>query len=392
MTTATEPNVHDESYLIDGLYDADAHIMEPLDWLEKHADEDLKSKLDDMPTKSVGGAIGEMVKLAEKGAHPAERAAQLEKDILNGPKGYAALGAFNSDERSRTLDLLNIKGQLIFTTFAGLQFAHSKDDDVLYGGLRAHNTAMAEWVKKDERLHGVAVTNFRDEDRGLEEAKWALDNGCRAVMTGTSPFGDKSPGHPDFDPFWQMLVERKKPFILHIGVHNIRKAYTNDGKDNSLSFNGAGEGIRAKDFTIVNHWPEQFLTALILDGVLERFPDLRIGVIEYGADWVPSFMRRLDHAHHAFRKSEPYLLDIKRKPSQQIIDQVRVTPYVFDDVGLLIKSSSDRIYMFSTDYPHFEGGKAPVERMDNTMQDISEESKKRYFRENYLDLLGVSSE
>jgi predicted TIM-barrel fold metal-dependent hydrolase len=388
MTVKMDPYKYEESYLQDGFYDADAHIMEPLDWLEKHIDESIKGKLFEMPTKSVGGAIGELVKLAEKGAHPADKVSELEKDILSGPKGYAALGAFNAEERSRTLDLLNIKGQLIFTTFAGLQFAHSKDDDVLYGGLRAHNKAMAEWCGSDERLHGVAVTNFRDEDKGFEEAKWALENGCRTVMTGTSPFGDKSPGHPDFDPFWRLLEEHKAPFILHIGVHNIRKPYTNNGEDNSLSFNGAGEGIRAKDFTIVNHWPEQFLTALILDGVLERFPDLRIGVIEYGADWVPSFMRRLDHAHRAFSKSEPYLKKISRKPSQQIEDQVRVTPYVFEDVGLLIKSSSDRIYMFSTDYPHFEGGKAPVERMDATMEDIPVESKARYYRTNYLDLLG----
>lgn len=386
MSTEVQGNAEDKSYLNGDIYDADAHVMEPLDWLEKHADPSILDRLEDMPTKSVGGAIGELVRLASEGAHPIEKAKELEKDILSGPKGYAALGAFNSKERSRTLDILNIKGQLVFTTFAGLQFAYSKDNDVLYGGLRAHNKALAEWCKDDSRLHGVAVTNFRDESRGLEEAKWAIDNGCRAMMTGTGPFGAKSPGHPDFDIFWKLLVEKNTPFILHIGVHNIRKEYMNDGKKSGLSFNGAGEGIRAKDFPIVNHWPEQFLTALILDGVLERFPTLKIGIIEYGADWVPSFMRRLDHAHKAFSKSEPWLLDIKRKPSQQIIDQVRVTPYVFDDVGLLIRQSSDKIYMFSTDYPHFEGGKAPIERMDATLDGLGVESKLRYFKENYLDL------
>jgi predicted TIM-barrel fold metal-dependent hydrolase len=77
---------------------------------------------------------------------------------------------------------------------------------------------------------------------------------------------------------------------------------------------------------------------------------------------------------------------MKRKPSEQIIDQVRVTPYVFEDVGRMVRDSSDRIYMFSTDYPHIEGGKDPIGRMDSTMEGISEASKRRYFRENYQDL------
>jgi predicted TIM-barrel fold metal-dependent hydrolase len=386
MSTATDPTLREKTYLQDGLYDADSHIMEPVDWLEKHAAPSLVEKLADMPIKSVGGIVGKMVKLSEAGAHLPDVAKALEANILSGPKAYAALGAFNAAERSRTLDILDIKGQIQFTTFASLQFIRSKDDDVLYGGLRAHNEAMAEWCARDARLHGCATTVLRDEERGYQEAKWAIENGCRAVLTPTAPFGKKSPAHPDFDRLWRLLVETRTPFILHIGLHSIREGYTNNGRKSEMSFVGSGEGITAKDIPIVHHWPEEFLTAMIIDGVLERFPALKIGVIEYGADWMPSFMRRLDHAAHAFRKSEPHLLDLKRKPSEQIIDQVRVTPYVFEDVGRMIRDSSDRIYMFSTDYPHIEGGKDPIGRMDASMEGISDTSKRRYFRENYQDL------
>ena len=49
------------------------------------------------------------------------------------------------------------------------------------------------------------------------EAKRAVEAGAKAVMFSAGPAGDKSPGHPDLDPFWQYLEDNKIPFMLHIG-------------------------------------------------------------------------------------------------------------------------------------------------------------------------------
>ena len=101
---------------------------------------------------------------------------------------------------------------------------------------------------------------------------------------------------------------------------------------------------------------ERFLSTLVLDGVLERFPQLRGGAIEVGAGWVPDMIRRLDHAVTIWSRSERRLADFQRLPSEQAGEQLRFTPYPFEDVGLLSAISDPRLYMFSSDYPHAEGG------------------------------------
>ncbi len=82
---------------------------------------------------------------------------------------------------------------------------------------------------------------------------------------------------------------------------------------------------------------------MVMDGVLERHPTLRGGVIELGAGWVPSMLTRLDWTVDIWKKSEPELAAQSRKPSQQIIDQLAFTPFVYENVGELIRQSDERL-------------------------------------------------
>jgi len=111
----------------------------------------------------------------------------------------------------------------------------------------------------------------------------------------------------------------------------------------------------------------RFLSVLVLDGVLERHPDLRGGAIEMGAGWVPDLLRRLDHAVSIWRRSERYLGTFERLPSEQAAAQLRFTPYPFEDVGALCDQSDPMLYLFSSDYPHAEGGRDPIGRFDRSL-------------------------
>ena len=97
-------------------------------------------------------------------------------------------------------------------------------------------------------------------------------------------------------------------------------------------------------------------------------------------------IRRLDHAVEIWSRSEPQLAEMKRPPSEQVRAQLRFTPYPFEDVGQLIRESSDELYLFSSDYPHAEGGRDPLARFERALEGIGEESKDRFYARN-LDLL-----
>ena len=374
------------------VYDADSHVMEPLDWLDEYLDPSLRGRLPKPPVDQVGGKLAEFLRLAEKGAHEPEYAVSLEGDVLGGPKGFEALGAFNSAERSRVLDLLDIQAQLVFSTFSLVPALVQRDLDLVYGGAEAHNRAITEFCS-DRRLIAVGAAPLNDAARAVETATAAIELGCGALLVQARPAGAISPGHLDLDPFWRLLEEANIPFMLHIGFQavQIRKEYSRNGRPAPVDFIGSGEGVRAKDYPGVHYRVEEFLTSVIFDGVLDRFPRLMGGIIEFGADWVPSFMRRMDHTAKHWAKSSPELRELKRRPSEQITEQLRFTPTNFEDVAGLIRESNDRLYCFSTDYPHVEGGKDPFGRFNTNLAETSEETRTRFYERNFADLFAAGA-
>jgi predicted TIM-barrel fold metal-dependent hydrolase len=134
----------------------------------------------------------------------------------------------------------------------------------------------------------------------------------------------------------------------------------------------------------------QTLNALVIDGVLQRHPELRIGVIELGASWVPGWMRMLDSAHEAFRKNEERLQRMDLRPSEYVQRQIRATPYPHEDTGWTIANAGDGVCMFSSDFPHVEGGRNPIARFERSMDAaaIDDDARRRFYWDNFVDLLG----
>ncbi len=175
------------------------------------------------------------------------------------------------------------------------------------------------------------------------------------------------------------------PFVLHVGGHplQIHPDWMNTGRPIPTDWLGGGENVRSKDMTSLHHAAETFLGALVLDGVLERFPNLRGGAIELGAGWVPSMLKRLDWSAEIWRKSEPELAKLERKPSEQITEQLAFTPYAYEDVGEMIEQSNDALYLFSSDYPHFEGGRHPLGRFETSLEGHGGATRERFYSENF---------
>jgi predicted TIM-barrel fold metal-dependent hydrolase len=142
--------------------------------------------------------------------------------------------------------------------------------------------------------------------------------------------------------------------------------------------------------TSLHHSAETFIGILVLAGVLERHPTLRGGAIELGAGWVPSMLRRLDWIAEIWRRSEPELAAIKRRPSQQVIDQMAFTPMPFENVAELIAQSDERLYMFSSDYPHIEGGRAPIARFEAGLAGAAAAAKDAFYAGNFARLFAAA--
>lgn len=368
--------------------DADSHIMESEDWLSAYADAAVRDRLIPLRLEAGGAGAAEAIRRAKARQTDEAATAAIAANVVSGPKGWGAYGAMNPDERRRALDDLGFSRQLVFTTFAGSQFLRSDDLEVKYGGSRALNRGMADFCQSDKRLIPVGMVPLDDPAQALIEVDLAIKAGIGAIWLPAAPAGGRSPGHPDLDPVWRRMSEAGVPFMLHVGGSPVvlDPAYQNNGHPRPTDWLGGGENLRAKDFFVLSFAPQMFLSALALDGVFDRFPDLRGGVIELGAGWVPDFMRRLDQAWKSWRKTDPVVGALSRPPSEFIRRAVRFTPFATEDAGLIIREGGEELFLFSSDYPHPEGTKDPIGRFEATFDGLSEDGKDRFYRRNFEDM------
>jgi predicted TIM-barrel fold metal-dependent hydrolase len=374
-------------------YDADSHIMELPDFLKRYADPALR---EDIPEVSYSASIvtdEEVAVIMDQGGrhsdqHVAEQLA-LGDRLIEASKEIQALGAFNSADRSKAMDLLGFRKQLVFATHSvAMPFSPSSKLDPLlrYGGARAHNRHMADFCSADDRLMGVAIIPLDDPELAMAELKQVLTSGLEAVWIPHRPSGDRSPGHVDLDPFWATLAEAGLPFLLHVGGAPLQlaKAWMNNGRPPTKDWLGGGENLRTKDVALLHEGPEAFLTMMVLDGVLERHPGLRGASVELGAGWVPELLRRLDWVVKHWSRNDANLQGLSRTPSEQITEQLAFTPFVFEEVGLFIDQSNPDLYLFSSDYPHIEGGRNPIGRFEAALGERDETVRDKFYAENFL--------
>jgi predicted TIM-barrel fold metal-dependent hydrolase len=368
------------------ILDADSHLMELPGFLDDFVEPAFRGRLRDLEVE----ALKPVLHKAQVRAHARQTdlaAAETAVDRLMEDKGWMAMGAFSPDERTQVLDLLGFRRQLVFATFASVMYKGA-DLDLRYAGSQAQNRAMANFCAADERLVAVGSVPLDDPGRAVELATEAIELGCGAILVPSTAPGTRAPTHPDLDSFWQTLSDANVPFVLHVGGGGrlLDPAFHNNGMPVTDHL-GGGENVRSKDYLAIPHSPEVFLGALIYDGLFDRFPKLRGACIEQGAGWVVSWLRQLDYGQRAFRRTEEPLRNLECKPSDYVRRHLKFTPYPGEPVGWMIEQAGGELFMFSTDYPHPEGGRDPLAKFEETLTSTSHDDQTLFYSGNMTELL-----
>ena len=372
------------------VHDADSHLMEMPDCLDEWFDPKLKGAFHDLPIYRKKLGDGRWAKAARRTQDDPEfRAGDAANILLR--KNYQALGSFRREDRPKALDLLGFSSQLVFTTFCLGNFGLDEggDVDLCYAAAQAHNRMMTNFCAVDRRLLATAYVPLVDFDRAKATAAEAIGHGAKALLVASKPPPAHSPSHIALDPVWAQAREAGIPVLFHVGGEKkLEAAYFENGLPRVKDFHGGEENFTSVSFMPIPHSVMQTLAAMIIDGVMDRFPRLKFGAIELGASWAPGWMRFMDSAHAAFFKNEERLHALSARPSEIVRRQVRITPYPHEDAGWIIREGGEEVFLFSSDFPHVEGGRNPLKWFDDSVAGLSAAARDAFYRANFVDLMG----
>jgi predicted TIM-barrel fold metal-dependent hydrolase len=251
--------------------------------------------------------------------------------------------------------------------------------------VKEHNDWCIRASSVTPRILPVPLVLTDDLPRAIAETERVLAGGARVVLLPSDiPPGGVSPANPLVDPLWRTIAEAGATVLLHVGSEF---GFVRDllAWRNAPAFHT----VKAADETALDTYttsslylsPQNFLTTMVLGGVFDRFPTLRLAAVELGAGWIGPLMVNLQlRLDNGVRKSTRPL---DRTIREYFQDNVRVSPMFFEPIDdYLDWYGLDRVYCFGSDYPHIEGGVDPITTMAQRLAGRPPEVTRQFFVDN----------
>ena len=363
------------------IIDADAHFYEPPDIWDKYmvGEEcyDQRPRVD----KVWGRAILQYTdgQIAVGGNRELSSRILTEK-FANGYDNW-----WSAESRLRDMDEQGWDIQVMLATNAAVSAAYNREPVVYAAMCRAYNNWANEYCSAaPERLKFCAqVPGELLDEMAVEMRRAVVEKGAVSIFLPQA-LDDKMWHHPDYDPIWQTASDLEVPLAIH-------------GMDSATGkpllgerYNGVVGGARTVGTLTV--FPFENMLALahfMLGGILDRYPNLRLLVLESNSGWLPFFLNRLENATGGRQGMAFFDNPLDATPTEYFLRQCAIAAdadeqtikYVVDYVG------NDNI-VFNTDYPHADAP-APHEPVEDMLaQPLSDESKGKILWDNSVKIYG----
>ncbi len=306
----------------------------------------------------------EMTRAAEKSFLVAEINDEWRKG-----REYELSGAWDAAAREKVLDADGVTAEVLFPDGItevnappfGAGFSMQPEGvtaDLQWAGCRAHNRWMAEFVQTDpKRRIGLAcIPVLWDIDLAVEGITWARENGLRGVILPPM-WGSHDPyHHPKYDPVWAACQDLQMPIHFHSGPSPINDYF---GPVPAPEGHVPPPGGMGAYITEVAMWLVRPLTFMLWGGAFERFPGLKVAMVEGTAIWVPEYLHLLEQRYsetHYSQKLGDYRSHLSMSPADYFRRNVRVGASCMPrrEAEMRHEIGVETI-MWGTDYPHPEG-------------------------------------
>ncbi len=369
------------------VFDADAHVIYPPDLWQRFLDRKYLHRIgrrqplpgwehynpttvDGRWTQHPTTLYGQFQKYA---SWTAEHMQKKYGDVL--ARGFP--GDLVSDAMARDgIDFAVIYGPEYDCWFEGI------DPELQAAMVRAYNRWGAEMREQSGgRLCVAAPIPLLDVSRALEEIRYAHDQlGVRCFWARPNPINTRNLGDRTYDPIWELLQELGVPFATHEFMGLNGRSF---GSDRYASF---------VEWHSVVH-PFEAMGAMlnmIVRGVFERFPRLRVAYLEAGCGWLPSWLHRIDEQLELAPLEFPEL-------TMSATDYFRRNCWISTEcedrfVADVIRWMGDDHIVFESDFPHPDSKFPHTTEHFLAQEVLGESSKRKILWDNALDFYRFPAE
>lgn len=391
-----------------GTIDADGHILEPPDLWEnylesKYKDRAIRIRLDDEgyeylevdgrpSSQAVKGTLALMGAMGDDDLHA--RPGRRYADTM-------PFGAGNAAERLSLLEQENLDCALLYPTLGLLWEIEVEDPALSLAYVRAYNRWIADFCRGSRgRLVPIAHLTLLDPEGSAAELERAVKDGCKGAWVNVFTHRRVIHGDPAHDILFAKCCELGVPFAIHPAFTTHRAAAgifdwpttphhapaTSDAAgspgradmdDRHAQSDGAG-GVAWGEVIWDRSVVQQALISFFALGTLDRFPELKLGVLESGSGWIGAMLDKLD----AFSKA---LNPSSKRPSAS--DYFRRQCFISGDpdeltAPLIIEHVGADCFTWATDFPHPDHPQTWVDNLTRYVEHLSPSARAKVLGEN----------
>lgn len=376
-----------------GGIDCDGHVLEPIDALADY----LENRYKDRAIRLVKGVDGleyfywnNQRSTLCFGGFAGVLGAMGDADIVPSPERTYARGcplaSFDAGARVARLDEEQLAKAILYPTLGLLWEAEVEDPHLAQAYCRSYNRWIVDMcAQAPGRLYPVAHISLADVELATEELERAVKAGCVGAMVSPYTWTRKAHGHPYYDPFWAKAQELDVPVGLHPSFEPTR--FSHHQRFDELRQSEPIDFSFYFDVLVVQSMQQAFVS-LFNYGVFEKFPRVKVVVLESQAGWIGYLLDRMDAVWEGPLKATTKL---RHKPSYYFKRQCwisadpdeRALAHIIDHVG------ADRFF-WASDFPHPDHTDDYINSLKGLLAPLSKETQRKVVSENVARVYDLS--